>query len=670
MERRRLRPGHQLQLRSEAVRQLCGQLPITIASSIALALLLAGMLWAHGHHLLLAGWIALVVGNSAWRWTLYRSYQRAGQRYPGSPSSFYRRLLTASVTAGLLWGLSALAFYPDYSLSLQLMHTLILAGVSAGALTALAADRRSALYFMLAALVPLLVHLLITSVATPFNFAVGTMVLLYGAHCITSMFRMNTQITDNIRMHLDAGARERRLQDSEQRFRQLAQHDALTGLLNRHSLQSLLPQALRAAQASGGNIALIYVDIDHFKDVNDLHGHDYGDEILKGIAGRLQQCTGQGDLVVRMGGDEFVVVTTPAVEREPVARLAQRIHARVAEPLDIGGRVISVHASIGIGTFPDQARDASELLKFADIALYRAKAEGRNTHQFFEPAMRQSFQERVQLEADLAIAIKEGQLHCVYQPVVDLASERVISLEALLRWTHPQRGIIPPSIFIPVAENCGLIEAIGQQVLRMVCAQLRAWQDELVPLVPVAVNVSPLQFRQGHVAGQVAAIAAEAGIDTQLIQIEITESALMQHVASRREELQALRDLGVGVSIDDFGVGYSSLSYLKHLPVDCLKIDRSFVRDMVGDERDTALVAAVIGLAHGMNVRVTAEGVETAKQAAQLRLLECDAAQGYLYYRPLAPAECREVLEQLRQNRRRSDEAEDEELPGTQSAAG
>jgi diguanylate cyclase (GGDEF)-like protein len=629
-----------------------------LTSSLALAALLVGMLWRHGNQLVLATWLGLTLCNSAWRWTLYWRFRRSTRQSFAAPGGLYPALLSGSVTAGLLWGSSALVFYPDYSVSLQLIHTLILAGVTAGALTSLAADRRSALLFMSTILVPLLIHLMVTSTTAPFNVAVGIMVLLYGAHTIASMYRMNAQITDNVSLRLDAGTRERRIQDSERRFRHLAQHDALTGLLNRHTLQSRLHDKLLAAARTGGKVALIYIDVDHFKDINDIHGHGYGDQMLQDIAARLRLCAGHGDLVVRMGGDEFVVVTIFAQQRAPIEHLAQQIRACLSAPMDIAGKSSAVHVSIGIGTFPDDAKDASELLKFADIALYGAKAAGRNTHVFFEPAMRQSFQERVQLEAELTQALQGGQLHCEFQPVVELVTGRVISLEALLRWTHPERGVIPPSQFIPVAENCGLIQLVGDYVVRTVCAQLRSWQDELVPLVPVAVNVSPLQFRHGHIAEHIAAVAAEYEIDTRLIQIEITESVLMQQFASRSEELQALRDLGIGVSIDDFGVGYSSLSYLKHLPVDCLKIDRSFVRDMVGDQRDIALVGAVIGLAHGLNVRVTAEGVESARQAEQLRLLGCDAAQGYLYYRPLSVADCRQVLEQLRHYRSDSEPAE------------
>jgi diguanylate cyclase (GGDEF)-like protein len=640
-------PDHNSRLRAEAVRQLCEQLPASLLNTVALTMLLVTLFWNLGNHSVLLIWAAMLLFVTALRMELYHRYRSNARHQFGQLEALCRPLRAGSFVAGLIWGGSALAFYPVGNSSAELIHTLMLTGISAGAMTSLASDRISASLFQGALLLPLVFQQLAASREQPYHLSIGIMVVLYGTHVFASTRRMHRQITENIKLRLAADQRERTLQDSEQRFRQLAHHDALTGLLNRYSLQSCLAESIVAANRTRSHLALIYIDVDNFKYINDDRGHDCGDQMLITIANRLRASVAEDDFIVRMGGDEFVVLTTHAESRTVVSRLARTIGDVMAEPMPIGKDILHAQVSIGIGMYPDDAADASELLKFADIALYQAKAGGRNTHQFFAEGMREKFQERISLERALAQAVGTPQLYLQYQPIVDLATQRIISLEALLRWEHPERGLVSPSTFIPIAEGCGLIGDLGEHALRLACEQLRAWQREMVPLVPIALNVSARQFRQGSVAAQIARCCAEYDIDTRLIQVELTESMLMEHFGQFNVELQSLRELGISVAIDDFGVGYSSLSYLKHLPVDCLKIDRSFVHDMVADVRDTTLVGAVIGIAHSLGMRIVAEGVETERQAELLAELKCDATQGFYFHRPMSAENCRPLLEQL-----------------------
>jgi diguanylate cyclase (GGDEF)-like protein len=439
------------------------------------------------------------------------------------------------------------------------------------------------------------------------------------------------------------------------KFRSRAERDALTNAYNRHALLERLTEVLTQAARTTSKVALMYLDIDHFKTVNDTHGHALGDQLLVEVARRLEQCVRSDDLVVRTGGDEFIVIIARAEDRDAVASVAQRFMAAISEPLVLGSVAMRVQVSIGISTFPEDGASSEALMQHADIALYQAKASGRNHYRFFDVTMRETLRERVFLEAALTQALGTEQLYVEYQPVVDLPSQRVMGLEALLRWRHPQRGLMVPREFILVAEQSGLISAIGELVLRAVCRQLTAWQAAGVPLVPVAVNVSSQQFEHGRVADMFINVIEDSGVDPGLIQIEITETELMRHVAEHAQTLRRLREFGVKVSIDDFGTGYSSLSYLKHLPIDYLKIDRSFVADMISDTRDAAIVQAVIGIARSLGIVAIAEGVESFRQAEHLGRLGCDAAQGYFFHRPMAPERCQPLLEQLAKQAPQSD---------------
>jgi diguanylate cyclase (GGDEF)-like protein/PAS domain S-box-containing protein len=434
---------------------------------------------------------------------------------------------------------------------------------------------------------------------------------------------------------------------SQRKLAHMAQHDPLTTLPNRLYLRSRLPRALRHSANSDKLLALIYLDIDHFKNINDSRGHAVGDQLLQVVARRLRAAVAAHDVVVRMGGDEFVIVGSLLPDRAAAEALAQRLVAAIQAPLSIDDASLEVSASMGVAIHPEHGLDMDSLLKHADIALYEAKAAGRRCYRLFSQDMQLRVSENVALEQALRRAVGTQQMSMDYQPVIDLRTGRVASLEALMRWRHPELGPVPPSQFIPVAESCGLMIEIGTQALREVIAQLREWIDAEVPLVPVAVNVSPGQLEHGDFDKLVMRMTSEAGVDPRWLRFEITETALLKDPEGLVATLQTLRTLGSQVLIDDFGTGYSGLSYLTRLPVDALKIDRSFVSDLGRNTGRTPIIGAVIDMARRLKLATVAEGVETAEQATLLRDQGCDFAQGYHFSKPVTARHCRTLLEQL-----------------------
>jgi diguanylate cyclase (GGDEF)-like protein/PAS domain S-box-containing protein len=431
---------------------------------------------------------------------------------------------------------------------------------------------------------------------------------------------------------------------SRQRLSQLATRDVLTGLPNRLFLQTRLPKILNQAALSRRILGVAYLDIDHFKNINDSGGHASGDQLLRIIAKRLQACVSESDMVVRMGGDEFVVVLALMPDIESIEMVAARLQVAIQAPMVIDNIQLSVSASIGIAVYPQDGIEMDSLLKFADIALYQAKAAGRHCHRFFAADMNLRVSEQVALEQALRHAIGTDQLYVEFQPIMHAKSGRLASMEALMRWRHPELGQVPPGKFIPIAEESGLIEAIGEIAIRQTVAQLRQWSDMRLPKVPIAVNVAPTQLDRADFVQSVARIAAEAGIDMTLLRFEITESAVVRNIEHVIGTLQALRDHGSKILVDDFGTGYSNLSHLARLPVDTLKIDRSFVQDMDTIASREAIVRSVISMAKELRLSITAEGVETEAQFNMLRELGCTFIQGYYYSRPLPARRCTALL--------------------------
>ncbi len=453
-----------------------------------------------------------------------------------------------------------------------------------------------------------------------------------------------------------------------------ATHDELTGLPNRNLLNDRLPQALRQAKRNGKSVALLFLDVDHFKLINDSIGHAAGDQLLKGFAERLISCVRAVDTVSRHGRDEFVLVLKDILQASHVASICENIYRAIGEPFQIQNHIIHTTCSIGIALYPQDGQDAETLSKFADMALYRAKDLGRANFQFFSHEMNQRTLERVTLESALRGAIAKEQLSMNYQPLVDLHTGQIISLEALLRWSHPELGMVSPDRFISVAEESGLIGAIGEWVLRRACQDMRHWLDLGLPPVRVAINVSPKQFRDEQLGQKIEAALAEMAILPRYLTLEITETVLMQDTASSEATLRHLKSLGIGLALDDFGTGYSSLSYLKRFPFDRVKIDRAFVRDIVNDTEDAALCKTIITMAHSLGIMVIAEGVESEEQCAFLRKNMCDEIQGYLFSRPLPPPDIEILLREARclpahlldqqKNSRRLLLAESPQIPG------
>ncbi|WP_195763949.1 putative bifunctional diguanylate cyclase/phosphodiesterase [Pseudoduganella rivuli] len=416
----------------------------------------------------------------------------------------------------------------------------------------------------------------------------------------------------------------------------LANYDALTGLANRTLLLIRLEHAIAAARRQQRAAAILFLDLDRFKTINDSLGHDAGDRVLIEVGRRIQRVVRETDTVARLGGDEFVVFLSDLYDEAPAAILSHAILDVLSRPMLILGHEISLSCSIGISVYPQDGADAKQLLKNADAAMYQAKALGRCNYQYYSPEMNARTLDRLTLENGLRHAIERHELVVLYQPQYSLATGAMTGVEALLRWLPPGRDVITPDVFIPIAEDSGLIVPIGEWVLRTACAQQVAWKQAGLGSLRIAVNLSARQFRQAGMEVMVAQALEDSGCDAGCLELEITESVLMDRPDSAAETLQRLSRMGVRLAIDDFGTGYSSLAYLKRFPIDVLKIDRSFVRDIPGDSDDAAIATAVTALAHSMHMSVVAEGVETEAQRDFLRSLQCDYVQGYLYSKPIA----------------------------------
>jgi diguanylate cyclase (GGDEF)-like protein/PAS domain S-box-containing protein len=441
---------------------------------------------------------------------------------------------------------------------------------------------------------------------------------------------------------------ERRAQEHQLSLQHLATHDALTGLPNRTFLNEELPRLIDEAARRGDSLSILYIDCDNFKNINDSRGHSIGDDYLRSVARRLRDSIASPDLVVRMGGDEFLVVTRHYGLDPDSAAIAERVAAALKKPVRLGEATYSATTSIGMSVYPRDATTMSELLRSADIALYEAKARGRDNVQMFDAAMNKRVHTRLALEQDLRSAVNRDAIEIQLQPIVDIRSGRLVSFEALARWNDPRHGSVPPLAFIEVAEASDLIVELGECVFRNVARQIANWQRAGLKPVPVAVNVSAKQLKRSNLPERLVAIAHEFDIAPHQVEVELTESVAMQDSEQHVTKLHALRDLGVRVSVDDFGTGYSSLAYLRNLPIDYLKIDRTFVRDMNVDRNDAAIVRAIISMAQSLHLGTVAEGIETREHASQLLALGCSTGQGYFFSKPMAPHETNELLRTMR----------------------
>ena len=423
-----------------------------------------------------------------------------------------------------------------------------------------------------------------------------------------------------------------------------AQHDALTGLPNRLLLKDRINQAIILANRYKRRVALLYLDLDGFKHINDSLGHLVGDKLLQSVAVRLLECARASDTVSRQGGDEFIVLLSEMQQAEDAAIAARRMLQVVAEAHSIDQHELHITTSIGVSVFPEDGIDAETLIKNADTAMYQAKENGSQSYQYYMPDMNARAVERQFIEESLRRAVERDEFALHYQPKIDFRTGSIVGAEALIRWTHPTRGAISPADFIPVAEDSGLIRRIGSWVLREACMQARVWSDAGLPQTTMAVNVSAIELRDENFLEGLFTILDETGLDPRLLELELTESVLMRHADSVASILHAVRDIGVQIAVDDFGTGYSSLSYLQKFPVDALKIDQSFVAQITTAGEEAGIVTAVISMAQSLKLRVIAEGVETLEQLRFLRAHECDEAQGFYFSRPVVPEQFAHLL--------------------------
>ena len=416
-----------------------------------------------------------------------------------------------------------------------------------------------------------------------------------------------------------------------------ASHDALTGLANRSLLRRRLREAMANADISNRQIWVVFLDLDRFKAINDSLGHKARDSLLQILAQRLGQIVRDTDTVARLGGDEFVIVMRETEQDTISTTAVSRILEAVAEPMAVEGHQLVLTCSVGIAVYPTHAQDPEQLVEYADVAMYSAKQSGRNNFQFYDAALNERALARLMLESALRIAVERNEFRLHYQPQVDLKNGCIVGMEALIHWRHPTLGIVPPTEFIGLAEESGLIVQIGEWVLREACRQNKAWQTAGLGLLRVAVNLSPRQFAHPDLVRSIDSILAESGLAPRYLEIELTENLIMMEITRAVDILMQLKANGIQLSIDDFGTGYSSLSYLKQFPIDVLKIDRTFVKDIGTDPDDEAIVKSIIALAHSLKLHVIAEGVETAEQLAFLAQHDCDEFQGFYFSRPLAP---------------------------------
>jgi len=437
--------------------------------------------------------------------------------------------------------------------------------------------------------------------------------------------------------------------EAEKRIVEMATHDALTGLPNRHLLQDRVEQALVHDTRRQRQMAVLFIDLDHFKTINDSLGHDIGDLLLKAVANRLKFCVRTEDTVARQGGDEFIVVLNSIAESLDAAKVAQKILDSLLQPFYIHGNELHIGGSIGIAVFPNDGGTAETLLRNSDVAMYHAKENGRNNYQFFTDELNKSAYERHTLSLDLRYAMERNELLLHYQPVMDMPNHQLYGLEALLRWKHPVHQLVSPDKFINLAEETGLIIPIGEWVLKTVCLQIKAWQSQGLYVPRIAINLSARQFRDKDLITNISRILKETEVDAKYISLEITESMLIDNIDKVVETLSRLHAMGLHISIDDFGTGYSSLSYLKKFPIHTLKIDRSFVRDIVTDKMTGTIVAAIIAMAHSLELDVIAEGIEIEEQLSFLTEQKCNHYQGYYFSKPVPAPEIESMLKPVLQ---------------------
>jgi diguanylate cyclase (GGDEF)-like protein len=478
------------------------------------------------------------------------------------------------------------------------------------------------------------------------NESIGVLLFLAGEQDVFTddLVELLAKLAENISFALDNFDRADEKTKADARIEYLASHDSLTNLPNREMFNQLLHFAIEAARRYQRRFAVLFIDLDRFKIINDSLGHEAGDALLVEIATRLRQNLRQSDIVARLGGDEFVVILESTNEQVDIEAVARTLLSAVSQPVQLSGHECHTTASIGIAMFPNDGTDVHTLTKNADMAMYLAKEDGKNDFRFFAKEVKMQSIERLMLETALRRALEHQQFALHYQPKVDLATGQITGVEALLRWTHPELGVLPPAQFIPLAEETGLIVPIGRWVMREACAQNMAWQRCGLQPISMAVNLSPRQFVDESLLQDIDEALAASGMSAVLLQLEVTESMVMRNVTRAIKVLDAVQSRGIRLAIDDFGTGYSSMSLMKQFPIDTIKVDRSFVRDLPRDSEDQAIAQAIIRMGKALGMTVIAEGVETTEQESFLRDHGCDEMQGFLFSKPVLPQQLADLL--------------------------
>ena len=674
-------PGRRPEPGAVLRRQLLRQQPTLAVINSSVSLVFALVAWHYAPPALVAAWLCYALAAQGARLLLTRSYRLDEGRMAEDDAGLAIRLTLASLVAGIGWGALGWLFIDIDSLVFDLFVVFVIAGMAAGSITALPAYPPAFTAFLVPTLLPPILALATGSRADAAALVLltsgyGAGIFLLGRHSYQSqlanagLFLRNETLVASLREAGDVlesrvRARTAELEESNTRLaranelmtkeiekrrrseaqvRHLLHHDPLTDLPNRLVLGDRLTTALGRARRERSLVAVVLFDIDRFKTINDTYGHFAADAVLRALAHRLRPQLRASDTVARMGGDEFAAVFADLKSEADAAILAEKLLARVAEPFRVEGRSIAVTLSLGIALFPLHGSDAASLLAGADLALYEAKQQGRARFRVLSSELQHRSQRQRRLERELEGAVGRGELRIVFQPQVSLRRNHVIGAEALVRWAHPEHGLLLPAAFIPAAEATGAMREIDHWVIGQACSLAAGWQGYGRP-VRLGVNLSPLEFRQPGLAERLAAHLRSSDLDPRLLEVEITESAYLdRETSSVDDQLHAIKALGVRIAIDDFGTGYASLAYLRWLPVDVIKIDRSFVADITMSRQDAAIVASTVSLAATLGKTVIAEGVETRDQCAALERLGCDELQGFLFGRPASEARLREHL--------------------------
>jgi diguanylate cyclase (GGDEF)-like protein len=614
---------------------LYDSLPLGLIAILINAAILAIVQWPVVDQIKAAIWCGMVLAVSIGRFGLHYAF-RHKTHDPARSSRWLNLFMIGALCSGITWGSTVYFLFPAHDVSHQLFVVFVVGGISAGSITILAASFRAHILLLVPALGPVIVRLLLLD--TSMSLEMGAMVTLFLGMCCVAGWRSNKLIKKSLTRQYERERAEAMIE-----FQTI--HDSLTGLPNRRLLIDRVDREISRCRRHNYMGAVLFIDIDRFKTINDSLGHAVGDALLREVAIRLKRDMRREDTAARIGGDEFAIVMSELDKDETLAakktqRLAEKIGSILSFPYEVKGHILHTTSSIGIAMFPAESTDANEILKQSDIAMDRAKRLGRNTIQFYQPEMQVAAQERLLIENELREALQRDEIEIYYQPQLNAKGETV-GAEALLRWNHPERGLVEPKKFIAIAEETGIILTLGEWVLRTACDQLKRWMnpadsDRAYQLPSISINVSPRQFRQHDFFQRIRHVVESIGINPRCIELEVTEGMLIENIEETAFKMEQLSALGVRFAIDDFGTGYSSLRYLMRLPLHRIKIDQSFIHNMVNDPGRAAVVQTIILLAQNLGLDVIAEGVETEAELKFLQGKGCHIYQGYYFSKPLS----------------------------------